>query len=96
MAVGDTRLTRTKYAWLKNPANFSINARWDFAALRTSTRQSARAWAPKERLRRLWEYRSVGAARTIFAAGTTGRCGRVSNRAPIPHRRAVLRPFVTP
>ena len=66
MAEGDTRLTRTKYAWLKNPANFSINAWRDFAALRNSTLQSARAWAMKESLRRLWDYTYVGAARTFF------------------------------
>jgi transposase len=36
-------------------------------ALRTSTLPSARAWALKERLRRLWEYTYVGAARTVFA-----------------------------
>lgn len=43
IVVGNSRPTRTKYAWLKNPANFSINARHDFVALRSSTRQSARA-----------------------------------------------------
>ncbi len=48
VAVGDTRLTRTKYAWLKNPANFSAKAWRDFAALRTNTLHSARARAMKE------------------------------------------------
>ncbi len=66
VAAGDTRLTRTKYAWLKNPANFSAKAWREFAALRTSTLQSARAWAMKESLRRLWDYTYVGAARTFF------------------------------
>jgi transposase len=65
-AEGDTRLTRTKYQWLKNPANFSPEAWRAFAALRTSTLKSARAWAMKESLRPLWEYRYVGAARTFF------------------------------
>ena len=36
------------------------------AALRHSTLQSARAWAMKESLRRLWDYTYVGAARTFF------------------------------
>lgn len=65
-AVGDTRLTRTKYAWLKNPKNFSRKAWREFAALRDSTLKSARAWAMKESIRRLWDYTYIGAARTFF------------------------------
>jgi transposase len=53
MAEADPRLTRTKYACLKNPANFSVVAWREVAALRNSTLQAARAWALKERLRRL-------------------------------------------
>lgn len=64
--AGDTRLMRTKYHWLKNPANFSPSAWREFHALRTSTLKSARAWAIKESLRRLWDYTYVGAARTFF------------------------------
>ena len=66
MAEGDTRLTRIKYAWLKNPASFSRKAWSDFAGLRTNTLRSARACAMKESLRRLWEYTYVGAARNFF------------------------------
>ncbi len=66
LAAGDTSLARTKYDWLKNPATFSADAWRDFAALRNSTLQSARAWALKESLRRLWDYTYVGAARTFF------------------------------
>lgn len=65
-AAGDTRLKGTKYAWLKRPANFTRTAWRAFKALRESTLRSARAWALKESLRRLWEYRYVGAARTFF------------------------------
>ena len=65
-AAGDTRLTRTKYAWLTNPANMARRARRAFAALRDSTLKSARAWAMKESLRRLWHYTYIGAARTFF------------------------------
>jgi transposase len=65
-AVGTSPLTRTKYAWLKHPATFSAKAWREFAALRDSTRQTARAWAMKERLRQRWEYTYVGAARTCF------------------------------
>ncbi|MHB1073158.1 MAG: ISL3 family transposase [Gemmatimonadaceae bacterium] len=65
-AAGDTRLQGTKYAWLTNPAPFSRTAWREFAALRDSTLQSARAWAMKESLRRLWDSTDVGAARTFF------------------------------
>jgi transposase len=65
-AAGDTTLKGTKYAWLRNPANFSRKAWREFAALRTSSLKSARAWAMKESLRRLWRYTYVGAARTFF------------------------------
>lgn len=65
-ANGDTRLTGTKYAWLKNPKHFSRKAWRAFAALRDSTLKSARAWAMKESLRRLWDYTYVGAARRFF------------------------------
>lgn len=65
-ASGDTTLKGTKYSWLRNPANFSATAWRAFAALRDSTLQSARAWALKESLRRLWDYTYMGAARTFF------------------------------
>ena len=65
-AEGDATLKGTKYAWLKNPANFTRAAWRAFAALRESTLQSARAWAIKESLRHLWDYTYVGAARTFF------------------------------
>lgn len=70
-AAGDTRLKGTKYAWLKNPQNFTREAWREFKARRESALQSARAWALKESLRRLWDYTYVGtyvgAARTFFA-----------------------------
>lgn len=65
-AAGDTRLRGTKYDWLKNPKNFSRKAWRAFTALRDSTLKSARAWAMKESIRRLWDYKYVGAARTFF------------------------------
>ena len=65
-AAGDTRLTGTKYAWLRTPAHFTY-AKWQaFAALRTSTLKVARAWALKEAAATLWGYRYVGAAQTFF------------------------------
>lgn len=65
-AAGDRRLTGTKYQWLKHPATFTQAAWAAFAALRTSALKTARAWAMKESLRRLWDYTYVGAARTFF------------------------------
>jgi len=71
-AQGDTRLNGTKYTWLRHPDRFSPATWWAFGALRDSTLKVARAWALKEAAD-LWEYRYVGAARTFFAAGTSGR-----------------------
>jgi transposase len=65
-AAGASPLSRTKYAWLRNPATFSATAWREFAALRTSTLQTAKAWAMKESLRHLWDYPYVGAVRTFF------------------------------
>ena len=65
-ARGDTRLTRTKYQWLRNPASFTREGWRAFTALRSSTLKTARAWAMKEILPRLWEYTYVGAARRFF------------------------------
>lgn len=66
---GDTRLTGTKFLWLKNQAHLdrlSRAARRQFRGLRHSTLKAARAWAIKEAFRRLWEYRSIPAARAFF------------------------------
>jgi len=63
---GDTRLTGSKYAWLRHPDHFSAEAWRAFGRLRNSTLKVARAWALKEAAADLWEYRYVGAARTFF------------------------------
>ena len=65
-AVGDTRLTGTKYLWLRNPEHFTYKKWRDFGALRASTLKVARAWALKESAASLWLYRYVGAAKTFF------------------------------
>jgi transposase len=67
---GDRRLTGTKYLWLKNPVNLdrpSAAARQQFRRLKRSTLKAARAWAIKEAFRRIWDYRSIPAARAFFA-----------------------------
>jgi transposase len=66
---GDRRLTGTKYLWLKNPARFdrlTAAARRQFRRLRHSTLKAARAWAIKETFGRIWNYRSIRAARVFF------------------------------
>jgi transposase len=65
---GDRRLTGTKFLWLKTRVqSFTAEQRRAFARLRQSTLKSARAWAMKEALRRLWAFRSIPRARAFFA-----------------------------
>ena len=53
--VGDERLKRSKYQWLRNPANFT-REKWNaFRALRMSNLKVSRAWALKETALTLWE-----------------------------------------
>ena len=66
LALGDERLTGTKYAWLRHPANFSEDAWREFRALRKSDLKTARAWALKETAMRLFDYRRESAARAFF------------------------------
>ena len=67
---GDRRLTGTKFLWLKTAvgrADFTAAQRQAFRALRVSTLKSARAWALKEAIRRVWECRSIPRARAFVA-----------------------------
>lgn len=57
-AEGDTTLVKTKYLWLTNPDNMKRDKWRGFAALRTSSLKTARAWAIKEMAMSLWHYRS--------------------------------------
>jgi transposase len=54
---GDLRLTGTKYQWLRSDDGNS-DERWRqrFAALKTSTLRTARAWAIKQAAAGLWRY----------------------------------------
>lgn len=68
-ARGDRRLTGTKFWWLKNPVHLdrlSAAARRQFGQLKRSALKSARAWALKESFRKLWDYRSIPAARAFM------------------------------
>jgi len=66
---GDTRLTGTKFLWLKTRVGgtaFPAARRRQFRLLRRSPLKSARAWAMKDALRHLWDSRSIPAARAFF------------------------------
>jgi transposase len=62
----DSTLKKTRYQWLRNPANMSHADKLEFAHLRSAHRRLGRAWAIKELFANLWSYRYVGAARTFF------------------------------
>lgn len=63
---GDERLKGTKYRWLRNPVNFSVEGWKLFKQLRESNLKVARAWAIKETALKLWDYKYLGAARRFF------------------------------
>ena len=63
---GDLRLAGSKDDWLRHPARFSDEAWREFQVLRDSNLKTARAWAMKETLMCLFDYRYEGAARNFF------------------------------
>ncbi len=63
----DPTLKKTRYQWLRRPANMSHSERLEFAKLRKDHERLGRAWAIKETFAHLWEYSYVGAARRFFA-----------------------------
>lgn len=65
-AEGDERLTGTKYDWLRNPATMEGQQRREFAELRNSELQTARAWALKETAMSLYNYVYEKPARKHF------------------------------
>jgi len=62
----DTRLTGTKYLWLRRPSELSPEQRRTFRQLVGSDLKIGRAWALKERFRHFWEYTYRGAAHRFF------------------------------
>jgi transposase len=62
MAEGNEILKGTKYSWLKNPKNFTMETWKEFEALRNSSLKVARAWAIKETGMGLWHYVQRGRA----------------------------------
>ncbi|MGH8760143.1 MAG: ISL3 family transposase [Burkholderiales bacterium] len=66
MAFDDERLKGTKYLWLYSKENLPTSRREEFKMLFGQELKVARAWAIKEALRTLWDYRSESWARRFF------------------------------
>ena len=65
-AIGDNRLTGTRYQWLKNPKRLKPTERRGFAQLRRSHLKTARAWALRQAGMTLFDYVYPGPARKHF------------------------------
>ena len=63
---GDERLTHTKYDWLRNTRAMNQQERREFAELRRSGLQVARAWAIRQMAMSLWGYVSRGWAQRAW------------------------------
>jgi len=66
MEKGDTTLLGTRYVWLYSRENLPSRYWEDYYALRNSDLKTARAWAIKENLRRLWSYRTLRGAEPFW------------------------------
>jgi len=58
-AQGDSTLTGTRYVWLYARENLPSRYWEDYYALKDSDLKTARAWAIKENLRKLWNYKTL-------------------------------------
>lgn len=63
---GEQTLKGSKYLWLWSEENIPLWRKEEFEALRTKDLQICRAWAIKENLRHLWEYRYAASMRKYF------------------------------
>jgi transposase len=63
---GDNRLARTRYLWLYGKENLPRKYWEAYYALRNSDLKTAKAWALKENLRRLWRYKRLSAAQSYW------------------------------
>ena len=64
--AGESPLKGTKYLWLWSPENVPAWRKEEFAALRAQDLKVCRAWAIKENLRRMWDYRYATPMRNYF------------------------------
>lgn len=65
-AVGDHRLVKTRYAWLRNPQNETAEQAQSAQSLRKSLLATARAWRLKETFMDFFTYRYQANARKFF------------------------------
>jgi transposase len=63
---GDTTLKGSKYLWLYSAENMPEAARARFDRIKHGKLKTARAWALKESLREMWNYRSVASAKRFW------------------------------
>lgn len=63
---GADTLKGTKYLWLTNPDNWSVDAKKTFKQMAVDDLEVGRAWAIKEMFRHFWNYSYRGAAETFF------------------------------
>ena len=63
---GDNTLARSKYLWLYSAENMPDAARERFEQIKHGNLKTARAWALKESLREMWNYRSVTGAKRFW------------------------------
>lgn len=63
---GEQTLKGTRYLWLWSVENIPLWRRGEFEALRAKDLQVCRAWAIKENLRHLWDYRYEAPMRNYF------------------------------
>lgn len=59
-------LKKSKYVWLKNPANWSDPQREKFESLRVDILKVGRAWSIKEAFQGFWQYLYAGSAKKFF------------------------------
>jgi transposase len=60
-------LKKSKYVWLKNPANWTNSQREKFESLRVDILKVGRAWSIKEAFQSFWDYLYAGSAAKFFA-----------------------------
>ncbi len=89
--TGTSPLKRTKYLWLYSAERVPIEHTAQFAVLRRQHLKVARAWAIKEQLRHLWDYRQPHAARRFFQRWYGW--ARRSQLEPIRRAAATLRRY---
>jgi transposase len=64
--TGESPLKGTKYLWLWSQENVPVWRQEEFAVLRAQDLKVCRAWAIKENLRRMWDYRYATPMRKFF------------------------------